>query len=61
MFEAEAALIASRMQVIERITPHLAETGDEPAASPMPMPLDDDPADAATAPARQPGPWPGAA
>ena len=45
VFEAEAALIASRTQVIERITPHLAEAADEPAASPMPMPLDDDPAD----------------
>ncbi len=36
VFEAEAALIASRMQVIERITPHLAEswrrTGRQPHA-----------------------------
>ncbi len=45
MFEAEAALIASRTQIVERITPHLAEAADGMAATPLPMPLDDGPAD----------------
>ena len=46
LFEAEAALIASRTQRVERITPHLAEAADDAGAGLFPTPLlDDDPAD----------------
>jgi hypothetical protein len=36
-FVTEAALIAARESKIWRITPHLAEAGDEPASEPTPI------------------------
>ena len=36
-FVTEAALIAVRASKIRRITPHLAEAGDEPASEPLPI------------------------
>ena len=50
-FETEAALIASRTQRIERITPHLAEAGEVVKPGTMPLPsLNDDPVDATLPP-----------
>ncbi len=46
VFEAQAALIASRTHRIVRITPSRAEGADAVAADPMPLPLlEDDPAE----------------
>ena len=62
VFETEAALIASRTHRIRRITPHLAEAGEEDAsvAGPLPPAMEDADAGLPAAP-RKPGARRGAA